>query len=53
MTWGVFEELQWISVSHNGYNRSPIHSIHHRWIALDNTNVIILDILETEKTKIN
>ncbi|MGL4503808.1 MAG: heparinase II/III domain-containing protein, partial [Planktothrix sp.] len=50
---GVFQELQWISAAHNGYHRSPLHSIHHRWIGLDNTNVMILDVVETDQTKIN
>ncbi|MEA5421454.1 alginate lyase family protein [Spirulina sp. CCNP1310] len=46
---GNFEGLQWLSAAHHGYNRSPIQSIHHRWIGLENTNVILLDIIETHQ----
>jgi len=53
ITSGVFKELQWISASHNGYYHSPLQSIHHRWIGIENTNIIILDIIETDKAKIS
>ncbi|MCW6038010.1 heparinase II/III family protein [Spirulina subsalsa FACHB-351] len=52
VTSGVFEKLQWMSASHNGYYHSPIQSIHHRWIGLEQTNVIILDVIATDQTQI-
>ncbi|WP_017302670.1 heparinase II/III family protein [Spirulina subsalsa] len=49
---GLFDELQWMSAAHNGYDHPPIQSIHHRWIGLEHTNVIILDIVESNPNKI-
>jgi uncharacterized heparinase superfamily protein len=52
VTSGVFDNLQWMSASHNGYYHSPIQFIHHRWIGLEQTNVIILDVIATDQTQI-
>jgi uncharacterized heparinase superfamily protein len=44
--WGHDHSWQWVQAAHDGYQRSPFQTAHHRWVGICDHRVVILDHLD-------
>jgi len=47
--WGHDHPWQWVQAAHDGYQRSPFQTTHHRWVGICDHRVVILDHLDASR----